>query len=434
MLQALYFDNLINLLKEKFQQVTDSRSAVNSTKPLSDALMSGLALFALKDRSLLQFIERLKERSSNLRSIFKIGSVMSDTAMRQIIDLVTPDELKAILYQPVRLLLKQGVLQSYELLNGHLLLHIDGTGYFSSKTVHCENCCEKHHRDGSVTYSHNALCAIIVKPGEREVFPLVSPEAREAITCQDGCAKNDCELAAVKRLLPQLRQALPQSKLAVTEDALYANGPHIKDLQAADIRFIIRIKEGYPLIQFEQLLKQGQTHTFTISNGTTKQVYQCASGLLLNGSHQDILVNFLRYTQTDLKSKEVLFEADWITDFELKESTVVEVAKAGRARWKIENETFNTLKNQGYQFEHNFGHGNENLCTNFALLMLLAFLIDQIQQRINRSFTLAWLEAKRLTRLWERVREVFDMVNCPSMDTIYRIIARQIKLKIEIQV
>ena len=54
---------------------------------------------------------------------------------------------------------------------------------------------------------------------------------------------------------------------------------------------------------------------------------------------------------------------------------------AGRARWKIENETFNTLKNQGYCFEHNFGHGEKNLSTVFAFLMMLAFLIDQIQQR-----------------------------------------------------
>src|SRR2546428_11038116 len=101
MLQALYFDNLINLLKEKFQQVTDSRSAVNSAKPLSDALMSGLALFALRVRSLLQFIERLKERSSNLRRIFKIGMIISDTAMRLIIGPVAPVEVKAILHQPV---------------------------------------------------------------------------------------------------------------------------------------------------------------------------------------------------------------------------------------------------------------------------------------------------------------------------------------------
>ena len=37
---------------------------------------------------------------------------------------------------------------------------------------------------------------------------------------------------------------------------------------------------------------------------------------------------------------------------------------------KIENETFNTLKNQGYNFEHNYGHGNENLSVFFALLMI----------------------------------------------------------------
>jgi hypothetical protein len=145
-----------------------------------------------------------------------------------------------------------------------------------------------------------------------------------------------------------------------------------------------------------------------------------------------VLINFLRYTQTDLKSEEVLFEADWITDIKLSETTVAEVAAGERVRWKIEKETFNTLKNQGYQFEHNFGHGNQNLCTNFALLMLLAFPVDQIQQRINRTFHLELAETKRLIRLWEWVREVFDMVNGNSMDTIYRIIARQLKLKIEI--
>jgi len=51
--------------------------------------------------------------------------------------------------------------------------------------------------------------------------------------------------------------------------------------------------------------------------------------------------------------------------------------RAGRARWKIENEAFNTLKNQGYQFEHNFGHGQQQLSVVLALLMMLAFLVDQ---------------------------------------------------------
>ena len=38
-----------------------------------------------------------------------------------------------------------------------------------------------------------------------------------------------------------------------------------------------------------------------------------------------------------------------------------------RARWKIENETFNTLKNQGYHFEHNYGHGEQHLSVVFVM-------------------------------------------------------------------
>ena len=426
--ESLYFDNLISHIKQSFEQIPDSRSALNSTKPLSDALLSALAVFALKDRSLLQFIERLKERSANLQNIFKISTLMSDTAVRQIIDPVDPKGLKTILHQPVELLWQAGVLRPYQFLNHYLLVAIDGTGYFRSAAVHCKNCCERQHRDGTTTYYHNALCAVIVKPGEREVFPV----AMEEITRQNGATKNDCELAAVKRLLPQLAQARPASGLVLTEDALYCNGPHIKEVQATGLHFIIRIKEGFPLLQFESLVKEGLVPTFKVSDGSTKQMYQYVNGLILNGVHQDITINFLRYTQRDSKSGNVIFEADWITDLELTDSTVVELVKGGRARWKIENETFNTLKNQGYQFEHNFGHGYENLCTNFALLMMLAFLIDQIQQRVNRLFRLALAEEKRLIRLWEKVREVFDMVLCPSMETIYKIIAKQLKLKIEI--
>jgi hypothetical protein len=63
---------------------------------------------------------------------------------------------------------------------------------------------------------------------------------------------------------------------------------------------------------------------------------------------------------------------------------------ARRARWKIENETFNTLKNQGYNFEHNYGHGYRNLASVLAVMMILAFLIDQIQQGFDSVFQKLW--------------------------------------------
>ena len=78
--------------------------------------------------------------------------------------------------------------------------------------------------------------------------------------------------------------------------------------------------------------------------------------------------------------------------------------KGGRSRWHIENETFNTLKNQGYHFEHNFGHGQQYLSSVFAYLMLLAFWVDQLQGLCCKLFQQAKAEMKSYVRLWERFR------------------------------
>jgi hypothetical protein len=88
--------------------------------------------------------------------------------------------------------------------------------------------------------------------------------------------------------------------------------------------------------------------------------------------------------------------------------------RGARARWKIENETFNTLKNRGYRFEHNFGHGHRHLSTVLMHLTILAFLIDQIQQRGCRLFQAALAAAKTKSRFWRKLRGLFDSFRIPS--------------------
>src|SRR5262249_44477123 len=83
---------------------------------------------------------------------------------------------------------------------------------------------------------------------------------------------------------------------------------------------------------------------------------------------------------------------------------VYHLMRGGRARWKIENETFNTLKNQGYNFEHNYGHGTQNLSVVFATLMRLAFLVDQTQQLCCALFQAVWAKLGSKRMLWERMR------------------------------
>ena len=112
----------------------------------------------------------------------------------------------------------------------------------------------------------------------------------------------------------------------------------------------------------------------------------------------------------------------WVTDFRIDPTNLMTLMRGARARWKIENETFNTLKNQGYHFEHNFGHGNQHLSTVLMHLMMLAFLIDQIQQRSCRLFQSAVKAAEGKTRFWRLLRSFFDICLIPDWETLYRAI------------
>lgn len=138
----------------------------------------------------------------------------------------------------------------------------------------------------------------------------------------------------------------------------------------------------------------------------------------VNESNRDLKVTFVRYQEMD-DAQNVVRVFTWITDLVVTRANVGKVMRAGRARWKIENETFNTLKNQGYHFEHNYGHGEQHLSVVFALLMMLAFLVDQVQQLCDPLFRAVWqkLGSKRL--LWERLRGMFHDYRLRSLRELY---------------
>jgi hypothetical protein len=97
----------------------------------------------------------------------------------------------------------------------------------------------------------------------------------------------------------------------------------------------------------------------------------------------------------------------WVTDLRVPTANVYQLMRGGRARWKIENETFNTLKNQGDNLDHTYGHGEQHLSVVLATLMMLALLTDQTQPLCCALFQAVWekLGSKRL--LWERMRALF---------------------------
>lgn len=418
------YDTAISKISKSFTQIKDHRKGSVSYS-LHDTLMAGLAVFCLKDPSLLSFMENYVSRKENLEEIFKIKEIPSENGLRKILDRVDPMALLPSFQHLFEHLEKEGFLSQRALLSGHYILSVDGTGTFASNEVSCSKCLSKKLKNGTVQYHHQLLAASLVKPGEKTVFPVFG----EAITRQDGSNKNDCERNACKRLLPNLRKVLPEKKLLILLDALYADGPTIKALKEQSMSFFIVIKEGYVLEQIKKLRSKGKLieQKGHLNENTTFSA-KWANSLTLNGANQEIQVHYLEYEEFDLRKQKVVYSCKWISDLEPSKDNFKQFVAAARSRWKIENETFNTLKNRGYNLEHNYGHGQYNLATNFALLTLLAFFVDQIMQAFDEHFELALEQAKTLRDLRQKVRVLFDFIPAVSMNFIYQIIARKITI------
>lgn len=411
---------LLKRVRSQFEKIPDVKG-LRSKISLTDCLMSGLAVFGLKMPSLLQFDEHLSvERiKHNLSTLYKIERAPCDTYLRERLDRVDFNYLRRSFNRVFASLQRQKVLERYKYYDDHYLISLDATGCFSSSKVHCESCCVKNHKDGSKTYYHQMLGAVMVHPDEKTVIPL----APEPILKRDGYKKNDCEFNASKRLLEIIRREHPHLKAIIVEDALYANAPHISLIKKLNMRYIIGAKPDNHkyLFEFVNAVKMQEKEERT-PDGTLHR-YRWFNGAPLNDANADCEINFLEYEEISSKGKIQHFT--WVTDILLGPSTVRLVMKGGRARWKIENETFNTLKNKGYHFEHNFGHGYKNLSTVMAMLMFLAFLIDQAQETSCMFFQKALKKMKKRTRLWEDMRGLFKHFYILSWQDFYEAIANE---------
>ena len=412
--KPLSADALFRLVHTGFDHIPDDRPA-GVDMALSDVRMSAFAMFSLKAPARLAFD---KERAEdNLHTIYGIQRVPCDTYMREILDPVSPQWLRPVCTSVLRQLQRGKAFEPMPFLDGHYLLALDGTAYFSSKTIHCPACLPRVPRNGSLPYAHQLLGAAIIHPEQRAVIPLMP----EPIMNRDGTDKNDCERNAAKRFVAKLRQDHPHLKLIVTEDSLRSNAPHIAILQAYDLHSIRGGKEGDHASLSQQV--QAAEHAGRV---TAYERHDRAAGLghrfrflndvPLNASHAEVRVNFLEDWEM---GQDKVQHFSWITDLRVPTRHVFHLMRGGRARWKIDNETFHTLKNQGYHFEHNYGHGERHLSVVFAMLIMLAFLVDQAQQLCCALFRAVWLKRGSKRLLWERMRALFYTYALTSMRQLF---------------
>ncbi len=411
------------LYREVHHSFENIPSRLARTSPaLTDALMSAFAMFALKEPSLLAFDERRRQDAKNLEMIFHIGHVPCDTSMREVLDPVHYEAIRPAFRNIAAQLARCRVLEEMRFLDGCYLVALDGTEYFSSTQIHCSQCLQKTLRNGERVYHHQLLGASLVCPGRREVIPLMP----EPILKQDGEDKNDCERNALKRWLVNFRRDHPYLRVIVTLDALYANAPVIGDLREALAHWIIRAKEDGNAFLFKQVQQQaeaGQVEEFeAVGEDGVHRRYRLAWDLPLNESHPEVRVDFLDVWEADLNgSRRFTYIVDPL--LQLSRERAERLMQGGRSRWKVENETFNTLKNQGYHLEHNYGHGHQHLSVVLAMLMMLVFLVDQTSQLCSSLFGAAWEKCGSKRALWEGMREIFHRFTVSSMREIYEALA-----------
>lgn len=221
-------------------------------------------MFAFKAPSLLAFEKDVRGNElvqGNLKRIFHLDDVPCDTTMREIIDAIPTDQhLKP--FKRILAAIQRGKdLEPFVFLDGHYLVALDGTGFFSSPSVHCEHCCVKKHRNGRATYYHQAVAGVVIHPGQKVVIPL----APEPIVKQDGTTKNDCEREAARRFLERFRREHPHLQVIITEDGLASNAPHITLLHQLDCRYILGCKPGDHAFLFESI---EESEKLSVSCGT----------------------------------------------------------------------------------------------------------------------------------------------------------------------
>ena len=200
---------------------------------------------------------------------------------------------------------------------------------------------------------------------------------------------------AAKRWVEQQADHFKPYGVTLLGDDLYCNQPLCELILDQKFNFIFVCKPDSHQILYEWLDSLAASEDIDQStlrrfNGRFTEVVTCrfVEDIPLRGGEDALMVNWCEVTITHSKTGEQLYYNTFVTNHQLTAQTVVPIADAGRARWKVENENNNILKTRGYHLEHNFGHGEEYLASFLLTLNLLAFLFHTVLDLVDAKYRL----------------------------------------------
>jgi hypothetical protein len=401
-------EDLISTLRATCAGLRDKRRGKNRRYLMADIGMAAFSVFFMQSPSFLAYQRQLADGyghgRSNCETLFGMTRIASDNHIRDILDPVKPASFDALFPRAVEVLEAGGGLPAFRRLGHRVLIAFDGTEYFRSTKLHCACCSTRKRSGGGTEYFHTLVAATLVAPGHNRVVPLQP----EFVVPQDGHDKQDCESMAARRWLAAHGPSYARLNPVYLGDDLYSRQPVCQAVQAAGGHFLFVCKPsshptieeyltGIELPELTQRIKRGRQR-FT-------HIYRWLCDVPLRAGADAMTVNWLMIEIRNAAG-EVTYRNSFITDLPTDRDTVVELAACGRARWKIENENFNTLKTKGYNLEHNFGHGKQQLSAVLAILNLLAFTFHTVADLTHDLWLQAINKAGARSRFFERLRSI----------------------------
>lgn len=405
------FEEMIQSLRLAISTFPDKRRGKNKQYAMLDAAAGAFSVFFTQCPSFLEYQKLMQKRYglSNARTLFGIHDIPTDNHIRELLDFVAPVTLAPVFEKCFDVLKKSGHLDTFRVPLGKnsndLLLALDGTEYFTSDTIHCNNCSVRK-RDGYTRFLHGMITPTVVMPGKNKVVSLPP----EFITPQDGVSKQDCEQNASKRWIKMFGKKYALHNVTILGDDLYCHEPMAQLFLEHGLNFILVCKPESHKTVYEWIKGITKEKVVRKWDGKYHQTitYRYCEGIPLRDRDSPLLVNFVEVTINRQEDGKQLYHNAFVTNHHITSETIETIVLAGRTRWKIENENNNTLKTQGYHLEHNFGHGKQYLSMLLAAMNILAFLFHTMLEFMNQKYQLLRKVIGARVRLFNDIRTLLS--------------------------
>jgi hypothetical protein len=292
-----------------------------------------------------------------------------------------PEEMERLKRMLVQQLLERKVLEKWKY-NGRYVVSVDGSGLFSFDYKPYEGCPYKVSKTGKVSWQAYVVEAKIICGNGLNLS--IASEWLE--NSEDVGGKQDCEQKAFARLAKKIKALYPRLPVIITADALYPNLSVFDICKQNGWHYILVLKEGSlkSLWQEVHFLYPLQEHTNAQQRTISKKTsgYLREKSMFINGiDYHHHKLNWVEYQLYYDQSTPHQYFAH-ITNMDIDNENVWDICRHGRMRWIIENQGFNTQKNNGYDLEHKYSRKHLWAMKNYYELLQMAHMINQLTEKL----------------------------------------------------